>query len=125
MKITYLDHLVLTVTNIITTTNFYQRVLGMEKQTFAEGRVALKFGHQKINLHQAGNEFEPSAKKPTPGSADLCFITEIPLPEAMQHVKNCGVEILEGPVVRTGAAGPMMSFYFRDPDLNLIEVCRY
>jgi catechol 2,3-dioxygenase-like lactoylglutathione lyase family enzyme len=125
MKITRLDHLVLTVTNIEITTDFYQRVLGMEKHLFAEGRTALKFGQQKINLHQAGNEFEPRANAPTPGSADLCFVTETPLPEAMQHAKNCGVDILEGPVARTGAAGPMTSFYFCDPDLNLIEVCGY
>ena len=125
MKITCLDHLVLTVANIEITTNFYQRTLGMEKQTFANNRVALKFGNQKINLHQVGNEFEPKANTPTPGSADLCFITQTPLPEAMQHVRDCGVEVLEGPVARTGATGPMTSFYFRDPDLNLIEVCHY
>ena len=125
MKISHLDHLVLTVTNIETTADFYQRTLGLEKQIFGEGRIALKFGRQKINLHQAGKEFEPKAQMPMPGSADLCFVTETPLPAAMQHVRNCGVEILEGPVARTGASGPMTSFYFRDPDLNLIEVCSY
>jgi catechol 2,3-dioxygenase-like lactoylglutathione lyase family enzyme len=125
MKISHLDHLVLTVKNIETTADFYQRTLGLEKQTFGEDRVALKFGNQKINLHQAGKELEPKAQTPTPGSADLCFVTETPLPAAMQHVRNCGVEILEGPVTRTGACGPMTSFYFRDPDSNLIEVCRY
>jgi catechol 2,3-dioxygenase-like lactoylglutathione lyase family enzyme len=122
MKITHLDHLVLTVTNIETTVDFYHHVLGMEKHTFADNRVALKFGDQKINLHQAGQEFEPKAQKPTPGSVDLCFITETPLPEAMQHVRGCGIEIIEGPVARTGVMGPIVSFYFRDPDGNLIEV---
>ncbi len=125
MNITHLDHLVITVANIEVTTRFYQHVLGMEKQTFAGGRVALIFGQQKINLHQIGSEFEPKANVPTSGSADLCFITQTSLPEAVQHVRNCGVEILEGPVARTGAMGPMTSFYFRDPDLNLIEVSHY
>lgn len=125
MNITHLDHFVLTVANIDVTANFYQRVLGMEKQVFGEGRTVLKFGQQKINLHQVGKEFEPRANAPMPGSADLCFITQTPLPEAMQHVRNCGVEIQEGPVVRMGATGPMMSFYFRDPDFNLIEVSCY
>ncbi|MCF6257526.1 MAG: VOC family protein [Gammaproteobacteria bacterium] len=125
MNITHLDHLVLTVANIEITLNFYQRVLGMEKQTFASNRVALKFGNQKINLHQAGNEPEPKATMPLPGSADLCFVAQSPLSDAMQHVRDCGVDILEGPVARTGAMGPMASFYFRDPDLNLIELCHY
>ena len=125
MNITHLDHLVLTVANIEITLHFYQRVLGMEKQTFASNRVALKFGNQKINLHQAGNEPEPKATMPLPGSADLCFVAQSPLSDAMQHVRDCGVDILEGPVARTGAMGPMASFYFRDPDLNLIELCHY
>ncbi len=125
MNISHLDHWVLTVADIEVTLNFYQRVLGMEKQTFANNRVALTFGNQKINLHQAGNEPEPRANTPSPGSADLCFVTQSPLSGAMQHVRDCGIEILEGPVTRTGAMGPMMSFYFRDPDLNLIELCHY
>ncbi len=125
MNITHLDHLVLTVANIEITLNFYHRVLGMEKQTFASNRVALKFGNQKINFHQAGNEPEPKATMPLPGSADLCFVVQSPLSDAMQHVRDCGVDILEGPVARTGAMGPMASFYFRDPDLNLIELCHY
>lgn len=111
MNISHLDHWVLTVANIKITLTFYQRVLGMEKQTFANNRVALKFGNQKINLHQAGNEPEPRANTPLPGSADLCFVTQSPLSDAMQHVRDCGVEILAGPVTRTGAMGPMMSFY--------------
>lgn len=125
MKITHLDHLVLTVKNIKITVDFYRRTLGMEKQTFGEGRIALKFGQQKINLHQAGNEFDPKAQTPTPGSADLCFIAEMPLADAMRYVVACGVKIEAGPVDRTGAMGPISSFYFRDPDMNLIEVCHY
>ena len=122
MEISKLDHLVLTVMDIEKTASFYVSVLGMVKEVFGEGRVALKCGSQKINLHERGKEFEPKANKPTPGSADLCFITQTPLDEAMAHVKGCGVEIIEGPVERTGANGPIRSFYFRDPDYNLIEV---
>jgi catechol 2,3-dioxygenase-like lactoylglutathione lyase family enzyme len=96
--------------------------MGMKKEVFGNGRVALKCGSQKINLHELGKEFEPKASKPMPGSADLCFITQTPLNDAMAHVKSCGVEIIEGPVKRTGANGPIRSFYFRDPDHNLIEV---
>jgi len=125
MNISRLDHLVLTVKDIEVTAQFYVSVLGMEKEEFGAGRLALKYGNQKINLHQAGKEFEPKAHMPMPGSADLCFITEIPLTEAMDHVRNIGVEIVEGPVMRTGATGPIHSFYFRDPDMNLIEVSNY
>ncbi len=122
MHIKQLDHLVLTVENIDKTVHFYLSVLGMQKEVFGRGRVALKFGSQKINLHEAGKEFEPKARNPTPGSADLCFITDIDLNLAMEHVKNLGVEIIEGPVSRIGANAPLLSFYFRDPDLNLVEV---
>jgi len=122
MHIKQLDHLVLTVENIDETVRFYVSVLGMQKEVFEGGRVALKFGIQKINLHEAGKEFEPKAHRPTPGSADLCFITDIDLNLAMDHVQNLGVQIIEGPVRRIGANGPLLSFYFRDPDLNLIEV---
>ena len=122
MEISKLDHLVLTVKDIETTTSFYVSVLGMKKEVFGNDRVALKYGDQKINLHELGKEFEPKANNPTPGSADLCFITQTPLNDAMAHVKRCGVEIIEGPVERTGANGPIRSFYFRDPDDNLIEV---
>lgn len=122
MEISKLDHLVLTVRNIEKTTSFYVSVMGMKKKVFANGRVALKCGDQKINLHELEKEFEPKAHKPTPGSADLCFITQTPLKDAMAHVKRCGVGIIEGPVERTGANGPIRSFYFRDPDDNLIEV---
>ena len=122
MEISKLDHLVLTVKDLEKTTSFYASVMGMKKEVFGNGRVALKYGSQKINLHELGKEFEPKANKPMPGSADLCFITQTPLNAAMAHVKSCGVEIIEGPVERTGANGPIRSFYFRDPDHNLIEV---
>ena len=117
-----LDHLVLTVADIQRTTEFYQRVLGMEPQSFGARRLALRFGDQKLNLHQAGSELEPKAALPTPGSADLCFLTKTPLTEIAAHLEHCAVEILEGPIARTGATGPILSLYFRDPDGNLIEV---
>ena len=122
MKIRRLDHFVLTVRDIEETVSFYTSVMGMEKEEFGEGRVALNYGDQKINLHEWGKEFEPKAANPTPGSADLCFITRTPLDEAISHVKGFGVEVIEGPVQRTGAKGAILSFYFRDPDNNLIEV---
>lgn len=125
MKIDRLDHLVLTVKDIDVTCAFYTKVLGMEVVTFAGGRKALAFGSQKINLHQLGKEFEPKAHKPTPGSADLCFIASVPLPEVVRHLASCGVTVIEGPVKRTGARGPIVSVYFRDPDMNLIEVSNY
>ena len=122
MKIDNLDHLVLTVEDIKTTSDFYVNVLGMELIQFGSGRTALRFGSQKINLHQRGSEFEPKARAPTPGSADLCFITPVPLAEVVDYFVACGVPIIEGPVQRTGASGPIMSLYLRDPDMNLIEV---
>ena len=123
--ITHLDHMVLTVQSIEQSVAFYTRVLGMQKEEFAGGRVALKFGSQKFNLHEAGSEFSPRAEKPVPGSADFCLITDIPIQEAMERVMARGVEIIEGLVDRTGANGPIRSFYFRDPDLNLVEVSSY
>jgi catechol 2,3-dioxygenase-like lactoylglutathione lyase family enzyme len=125
MKVNQLDHLVLTVTNIESTCDFYQRVLGMEVSTFGNNRKALLFGNQKINLHEAGKEFEPKARTPLPGSADLCFVTDVPISEVLQHLKNCHMEIEEGPVKRTGANAPILSVYIRDPDGNLIEVSNY
>ena len=122
ISISRIDHIVLTVKNIPATIDFYVRVLGMRADTFADNRVALKFGQQKINLHQAGKEFEPKAKNATPGSADLCLITDTDLTQAIKHVQNCKVEIIEGPVERTGANGKLLSFYIRDPDQNLIEI---
>ncbi|MEZ4867795.1 MAG: VOC family protein [Caldilineaceae bacterium] len=125
LEIERLDHLVLTVKSISVTCAFYSRVLGMEVVTFGVGRKALVFGRQKINLHEAGHEFEPKAARPTPGSADLCFITQRPVVEVMAHLRACSVAILEGPVPRTGALGPIKSVYFRDPDQNLIEIAVY
>ena len=122
MKIDSLDHLVLTVKDIEVTASFYSRVLGMETISFGDGRKALSFGTQKINLHQHGKEFEPKAQQPTPGSADLCFITQTPLSEVLSHLTLCKVSVIGGPVQRTGAAGPIVSVYLRDPDMNLIEV---
>ncbi|OEC35929.1 Catechol 2,3-dioxygenase [Pseudomonas cuatrocienegasensis] len=120
-----LDHLVLTVADIPTTVAFYSRVLGMRHETFGHGRSALAFGQQKFNLHQHGNEFEPKAKWPTPGSIDLCLITEWLLVDVLAHLQAQGVTIEDGPIQRTGATGPIESVYFRDPDGNLIEVSRY
>jgi catechol 2,3-dioxygenase-like lactoylglutathione lyase family enzyme len=125
MKIERLDHLVLTVRDVAATCEFYSKVLGMEVVTFGAGRKALSFGQQKFNLHEAGREFEPKAERPTPGSADLCLITHDALSAVIDHLRACGVPILEGPVQRTGAMGPITSVYFRDPDQNLIEVSTY
>ncbi len=124
-KVERLDHLVLTVYDLDATRAFYTRVLGMEEVTFAGGRRALVFGEQKINLHQQGHEFEPKASKPTPGSADLCFVMDDGIPTVLEHLRECGVEVLEGPLERIGALGEMTSVYFRDPDGNLIEVSTY
>jgi catechol 2,3-dioxygenase-like lactoylglutathione lyase family enzyme len=122
LEIDRLDHLVLTVRDLEATVAFYQRALGMTRETFGAGRVALHFGRQKINLHPAGREFDPKADCPTPGSADLCFITKTPIEEVQAHLESCGIVIEEGPVARTGAQGPIVSLYLRDPDGNLIEV---
>lgn len=125
-KLKRLDHLVLTVADLDETVIFYSEVLGMKPELFhpADGstRVALSFGQQKINLHLAGAEFEPKAARPTPGSADLCFLSDTPLADWQFHFDMNGVEIEEGPVARTGATGPILSLYIRDPDGNLIEV---
>jgi catechol 2,3-dioxygenase-like lactoylglutathione lyase family enzyme len=125
ISIDRIDHIVITAFDLERTLDFYARVMGMEPITFAGGRRGLAFGRQKINLHQAGREFEPKALKPTPGSMDLCFITETPLEEVIAQLKAQGVAIAEGPVPKTGALGPMTSVYFRDPDGNLIEVSNY
>ena len=122
MKVRSLDHLVLTVASIETTCAFYTRALGMDVEIFAEGRHALRFGDQKINLHQAGHEFEPKADRATPGSGDLCFLTDTPVEQLVSHLASLDIEIIQGPVPRAGATGPLTSVYFRDPDGNLIEV---
>jgi catechol 2,3-dioxygenase-like lactoylglutathione lyase family enzyme len=122
MRVVSLDHLVLTVRSVEATCSFYSRVLGMSVVAFGEGRRALAFGSQKINLHEQGKEFEPKAERPTPGSADRCLLTDIPLAEVVSHLEALGVPLVAGPVARTGAVGPIRSVYFRDPDGNLVEV---
>ena len=122
MRVERLDHLVLTVADIDASCAFYQRVLGMQVVTFGQGRKALAFGQQKINLHRHSAEFEPKALRPTPGSADLCLLVSTPLVEVMAHLQRCDIVIEEGPVPRTGATGPLLSVYIRDPDHNLIEL---
>jgi len=125
LAIDRIDHVVLTAHDVDRTIEFYSRVLGMEPVSFAGGRRGLAFGRQKINLHQAGREFEPKALTPTPGSLDLCFITETPLEEVIAHLKAERVAIAQGPVEKTGALGAIVSVYFRDPDGNLVEVSNY
>lgn len=125
MQIARLDHLVLTVADIERTCAFYTRVLGMEVVHFGEGRTALRFGTQKINLHPADNIPGLVADKPTPGSGDLCFISEVPLGEIVAHLERCGVSIVAGPGPRAGAVGTIQSVYIRDPDRNLVEISNY
>jgi catechol 2,3-dioxygenase-like lactoylglutathione lyase family enzyme len=120
-----IDHFVLTVRDLAVTAAFYERVLGMRLVAFGNGRKALAFGRQKINLHEAGREFEPKARAPMPGSGDFCLITERPLDEIARHLAACGVAIEEGPVAKTGAIGPIRSLYIRDPDGNLVEISNY
>ena len=121
-----LDHLVLTVADMGVTVAFYERALGMTAEHFtaADGttRTALKFGSQKINLHQAGAEFAPHAQRPIRGSADLCFLSADPLAGWRAHLESLGLAIEDGPIKRTGATGPLLSIYLRDPDGNLIEI---
>ncbi|XP_076115380.1 glyoxalase domain-containing protein 5-like [Mytilus galloprovincialis] len=124
-KIDHIDHFVITVKDSIKTCEFYSEVLGMEVNTFKGNRKALTFGNQKINIHEYGKEFEPKAHAPTPGSADICFITKQSLDHVIEHLKSCNVDIVEGPVERTGAQGPIKSVYIRDPDNNLIELSNY
>lgn len=125
MRIDRLDHLVLTVASIEATVEFYTRVLGMEVMTFGPGRTALTFGASKINLHEAGKEFEPKALRPTPGSADVCLIVDNSIADVLVELATAGVPVEEGPVERTGATGPIVSCYLRDPDQNLIELSNY
>ncbi len=122
MRIDRIDHFVLTVADVQATCDFYQSVLGMEILTFADGRKALGFGGQKINLHQRGREFEPKARTPTPGSGDFCLTTTVPLGDVVADLKTRNVAMLEGPINRTGARATLRSVYFRDPDGNLVEV---
>ena len=119
-----LDHLVLTVASIDETVRFYTGVLGMSEVVFGQGRRALAFGDQKLNLHQVGHEFEPKAARPTAGSADLCLVVDADVETIGRWLAARGVDV-EGPVARTGALGPVTSFYIRDPDDNLIELATY
>ena len=120
--IDHLDHLVLTTTDEAACIHFYVQVLGMRLETFGEGPKAFGFGAQKINLHIAGKEWEPKAEHPTPGALDVCFIAKLPLHEVQERLAAHGVPVECGPVLRTGAQGPIRSVYVRDPDLNLIEI---
>ncbi|BCF94069.1 glyoxalase (plasmid) [Paraburkholderia largidicola] len=122
VMIDHLDHLVLTCTDAEATTAFYTRVMQMQLETFGAGRIAFRFGNQKINLHVRGSEFEPKAHLPVPGALDLCFIASVPLDQVIAHLGACNWPIIEGPVERTGATQKIRSVYVRDPDLNLIEI---
>lgn len=124
LRVDALDHLVLTVRDLDASIAFYTRVLGMEEVVFGGGRRALAFGSQKLNLHPTGAEIAPHAAQPTPGSADLCFLTSAAPDAVLRRLAECGVPVELGPVQRTGARGPIVSVYFRDPDGNLIEVSR-
>ncbi|MGH8670019.1 MAG: VOC family protein [Burkholderiales bacterium] len=123
--IDHIDHIVLTTRDKEGCVRFYTDVLGMTLESFSENRLALKFGTQKINLHEWGREFTPRAHVAAPGTLDLCFIASVPLEEVMARLKTHGIPILEGPVMKTGAQGPIRSVYVRDPDLNLVEISVY
>jgi len=123
--IDHIDHIVLTTRDKDACIRFYTEVLGMTLEKFAENRLALKFGGQKINLHEWGKEFTPRAHVAAPGTLDLCFIASISLEKVIENLKKSNVPILEGPVAKTGAAGPIRSVYVRDPDLNLVEISVY
>ena len=125
MRVDRLDHLVLTVASIEATVEFYTRVLGMGVVTFGAGRTALTFGTSKINLHETGREIEPKALHPTPGSADICLIVDDGIADVIAQLAVAGVPVEAGPVERTGATGPIVSCYLRDPDHNLIELSNY
>ena len=122
MKINELDHLVLTANDIDKTITFYTEVLGMELVQTDVERKSLRFGNQKINLHKAGQEISPHAKHPLPGTADLCFVTETPMQQVIEHLNSYKITIIDGPAERTGTTGPLLSIYIRDPDGNLIEI---
>jgi catechol 2,3-dioxygenase-like lactoylglutathione lyase family enzyme len=122
MRVQRIDHIVLTIADLETTIAFYERALGMEAVSFGEGRRGLAFGDQKLNLHQAGREFEPKARRPTPGAIDLCFTTDVPLEDVAAHLRRESIEIEHGPVDKVGARRALRSLYFRDPDGNLVEI---
>jgi len=122
MDLDAIDHVVLTVRDIPASVAFYTRVLGMRQVIFGDDRRALAFGRCKLNLHQAGREFEPKAAHPAPGAVDLCLLARTPVAEIVRHLAARGVAIEAGPIERTGAQGPLLSVYVRDPDGNLIEL---
>lgn len=122
MSIRALDHLVLTVTDREATRRFWVDGLGMEWRESDDGRIALHFGRQKINLHFRPGEFQPAAARPVPGSADLCFLVDEPLGTLARRLAALGHPVIAGPVRRTGATGPLVSIYIRDPDGNLVEL---
>jgi catechol 2,3-dioxygenase-like lactoylglutathione lyase family enzyme len=123
--IDHIDHIVLTTRDLAACIRFYTEGLGMKLERFrtaTEERLALKFGNQKINLHEWGKEFSPRAHVAVPGSLDLCFIAAVPLDEVIQKLRKTGVPVIEGPVAKTGAVSKLRSVYVRDPDLNLVEI---
>ena len=120
--IDHIDHVVLTTRDLPACTHFYCEILGMKKEPFGQNRIAFKFGSQKINIHEWGREFTPRAHVAAPGTLDLCFIASLSLEEVISRLKNSKIEILEGPVLKTGAVSKLRSVYVRDPDLNLVEI---
>lgn len=122
MHVRSIDHFVLVVKDTARTCSFYSRTLGMKAEQMSSGRWALHFGQQKINLQQVGLDVDPLARRPTPGAADFCLLTDVPISEVVTHLEGCGVEIFDGPVERVGAQGPLLSVYFYDPDDNMVEV---
>lgn len=125
MEIARLDHLVLTVADIDRTCEFYENILGMRRMRFGDGRTALRFGNQKLNLHQLGNEIFPNARNAGVGTADLCFIAATPIEDVVATLEANNIEIELGPAPKDGAIGPIRSVYIRDPDANLIEISNY
>ena len=124
METTGLDHLVVYARDVDATCEFYE-TLGLERRTFADGRVALHCGDQKLNVHPAGDEYDPHAADPAPGSADFCLLVATPLEDVVAELEDAGIDVIEGPVAKTGARGAMTSAYVRDPDGNLVELARY
>ncbi len=125
--IDHIDHIVLTTRDKDACIRFYTEVLGMKLERWhaPEERLALKFGSQKINLHEWGREFEPRAHVAVPGSLDLCFIASVSLERVIETLGKHNIPLVEGPVMKTGATGPIRSVYVRDPDLNLVEISVY
>jgi len=123
MRIAGLDHLVLTVADPDATVAFYER-LGMRREVFGDGRLALRFASQKINLHRAGSEIAPHARRAIPGSGDICLLVEGDLDDVRRELAAAGIAVELGPVERTGAQGPIRSLYVRDPDGNLVELAQ-